>query len=202
MVVTVFTLIVSALLASTWLDSRGVSSDLRGAIAPRLSTAETGTELTGLWESTGELSERFAVELLPIAASLGRAADSTGTAADEAKATRENTRASAESLASLDVSVAAIRALAEQLAPMVASALGNTGDIHRNLARAEREAEATARLVEQVLRHVRGFVGDARSLRSRTKAIEAVLERIERNGKRMARADALECPENVRGCVR
>lgn len=199
-VVTVFALIVTALLTNVWVDSRGVSSDLRGTISPRLSVAQTQKDTNALLDATGEASERFAVALLPIAASLGRAADSTGTAVVEATAVRAHTRATAEALASLDSSVAAIKALSDELAPLVASALASTGDINDHLTAARREAAVTARLIEKVRGHISEFVGDARTLRSRTRAISAALERIERHSRQIAAADALQCPENARAC--
>lgn len=200
-IVTVFSLIVSALLAQTWLDSRAVSADLRGAITPQLSTAQADPGITALLEQTGTLTERFAVRLLPIAASLGRAADATGAAATDADATRENTRSTAEALASLDVSVSAVRTLAGELAPLVVAAVAGTGDIGTHLAAAEQQARAAERLIVGVLGHVNDFAGDARTLRARTKAIEATLDRIERHGKRIARADVLDCPAKLRACL-
>ena len=199
-IVTVFTLVVTALLASTWLDSRGVSADLRGA-TPALSTAETDAGMAALLDTTGSLTERFAVELLPIASSLGRTADATTVAVEELAGIRKHTRATAEALAGLEVSADAIREQANQLAPLVVAAVANTGDIAAHLAQAQQEARATAALVAGVLGHVREFAGDARSLRSRTRAIEATLRRIERHGKRIASAEVLDCPTKLRACL-
>ncbi len=201
MVVAVFGLVAAVLLARTWADTRGVSSDLSSGISPQLTAAHTDPAVAELLRRTGELTEDFAVGLLPIGASMGRAADSTTEAVRDAEAIRDHTRSTTRTLADLDASATSIRALVSDWAPLIVSAVSATRDISTHFDGAQRQTRQTAGLLENVLGHVGGMADDARSLRARTEAIEAELRRIERHGSRIASADALDCPSDLRSCL-
>lgn len=200
-VVGVLALVATLLLVRIWADSWGVSSDLRGTIAPQLSSAGFDPAADAQLDSTARSTQDFAAGLLPIGAALGRAADATTGAARDAAAIRDHTRSTARALAKLDTSATAIRTLAEDFAPVAIAIVVGVGDIHAHLGGAEGQARGTARALDGVLGSLDTIGSDARSLRTRTAAIEAVLGRIERDARRIAAAEALDCPARVQSCL-
>ncbi|MGQ0464811.1 MAG: hypothetical protein ACT4QG_05785 [Sporichthyaceae bacterium] len=199
--IAVFTVIGTFLLGHTWLDSRSVSSDLHNTIAPELSSAAADPAVEALLRRTGDLTEEFAAGLLPLGTAWGSAADSTAAAAVSAEEISRHTRTSAESFSRLAVTAADLRAFSEDLAPVVVAMVADTGDIAGNLGRAEQEARASARLLADALRRIDGLGSDTRTLRAQIAQIEAILGRVEANGKRIAAARPLDCPKTLRACL-
>lgn len=200
-VLAVFAVVTMVLLGHTWLDSRSVSSDFRNTINPELSAAATDPAVDALLRRTGDLTERFAAGLLPLGTSLGRAADSTGVAARETEDIRRHTRSAADSFARLAVSAADLRSFAEGLAPVVVAMVADTGDIAEHLDQANREAQSTARLLADAMRRLDGLGADARAFREQLAQIEAILGRVEADGKRIAAARPLDCPRSLQACL-
>lgn len=200
-IVGVLALVAALLLARIWIDSRGVSSDLRGTIGPQVSSAGSDPTVDALLDSTARGTQDFATGLLAIGAALGRAADATTQAARDAGAIREHTRTTARTLTRIDTSATAIRTLTEDFVPVAAAIVVGVGDIRADLGGAHGQAREGARALEGVLGRLDAIGSDARSLRTRTEAIEAVLGRIERDVRRIASAKALDCPARPQACL-
>lgn len=200
-VVAVFAVVATLLLGHTWLDSRSVSSDLHNTIAPELSAAATDPAAGALLQRTGDLTEQFAAGLLPLATALGHAADSTASAAQSTAEIREHTRSAADSFASLAATAADLRSFTDGFAPVVVAMVADTGDIAERFGQAQQQAQSTARLLADALRRLDGIGGDARTLREQLAQIEAILGRVERDGRHIAAARPLDCPKSIQACI-
>ncbi|MGQ0844693.1 MAG: hypothetical protein ACT4QF_11205 [Sporichthyaceae bacterium] len=199
--VVVFALLAVVLLTKTAFDARGIGADIDRRITPQLSAVDGDLDTLPALDRTGALAEDIATTILPIAESLGRAADAMAASARDAEGVGADAAAIRENVAGIDASVAAIRASLVELGPIVVGILDGTGDIARNLAGARVATDRAAATLARVLATLRGVVVDAAAMRAVVARIEASQARIERHGASAAAAKVLDCPADSRSCV-
>lgn len=201
-IVLALAVVATLLLTKTWVDSRGIRSDISNGITPQMAAVDTDLDALPVLDRTGRESERIALAILPIAVALGRAADATTSAAQETAGARDDVAATRDSVAGIDTSVSAVRASLETLAPLLAEIAAGTGDIRGHLNGAQRQTAQAATALARALNRLHGITADAATLARLTREIEAVLKRVEGHGAHVAAAPALRCPSDPRACAR
>jgi hypothetical protein len=197
-----FIVIASLLLTMTWVDSRGVRSDISNGITPQMVAVDDDLAALPVLDRTGRESERVALAVLPIAVALGRIADASTAAARDMAGARDDMASTRDSVAGIDTSVAALRASLESLAPVLVEIAAGTGDIREHLSGAQRRTAQAAAALAGALNRLHGVTTDTGTLARLSAQIEAVLKRIEGHGASAAAAPVLRCPSEPRACTR
>ncbi len=201
-IVITFVVVAVLLLTKTWVDSRGISSDIGGTITPQLSAVDGDLGALPVLDRTGQATEKIATQILPIAIALGRTVDATSTAAQETNGIRDDVAATKDSVAGINASTTAILATLRELAPLVAAIASGTRDIAGNLTRTQDQTAQAATALARLLNRFGGIETDTATLGRQARQIEAVLKRIEGHGEHAAAARILQCPKEPRACSR